>query len=141
MTPEEALKKLRRHAGLAEPISQVPADLALMLWHTRQGRALGDMESAVDEIIQCLQVLNPSLNGPPPKYSKARDALPRLIVYAISQICVDCSQAALESRDEPIRVRLLWAVWTVQSAWDAVAAGDIKDVAAHIKMEREARGL
>jgi hypothetical protein len=141
MTPEKAIERLRRHAGLAEPNPQVPPDLALLLWHARQGRALGDVESAVDEIIQCLQAINPTLNGQSPEYPKALDALPRLVVCAISQICLDCTQAAVESRDESIQLRLLKAAWTVQSAWDAVAAGDIEDVAAHVKMEREARGL
>jgi hypothetical protein len=141
MTPEEAIERLRRHAGLAEPNPQVPPDLALLLWHTRRGRALGDVESAVDEIVQCLQIINPILNGQPPEYPKAHDVLPRLTVYTISQICLDCTQAAVESRDEPIRLRLLKAAWTVQSAWDALVAGDIADVGTHVKMEREARGL
>ena len=102
MTTDEAIEKLRRHAGLAMPNSQAPADLAALLWHTRHGHALGDVESAADEIIQCLQTLNLTLNGEPPIYPKAREGLPRLVVYAMSQICLDCAQATIDHAMSPL---------------------------------------
>jgi hypothetical protein len=140
MNAQEAIDRLRRHAGLAEPDMQSPPDLALMLWRAKKGDALGDLETCVSEIIQCLDILNLQLN-PQVEGSGPTESMPRLLVYAISQICADCLEGALRSRDQAIKVRLLAAAWTVQCAWNAVSAGDIEDIAAHVKLERETRGL
>jgi hypothetical protein len=141
-TPNDPLIRLQRHAGLPVPDLEVPKDtLAEFIFQIQRGRQSRDLFNIADEIIQCLEVLNRQMNQE--AAMESRQAIGRPLVYAVSGIVWACLNKAMELRradpQSPIADDLLTTAWRIQCAWDALVAGDVENLPAHVASEERAR--
>jgi hypothetical protein len=123
MATADTLRLLRWHAGLEGD----PLDPGSVSGATAAGRGL---DAGLSSCLQALGVLNHELNGPRPSADTAtrHDAVPRDVAYAVAEI----ARLLRVNHQED-------AAWQVDTAWAAVLAGDIDDIAGHIAAERRRR--
>lgn len=88
------------------------------------------LTAALEDLLDVIESLNVEINGDPPSESINADAadVPRAIAYAVSEIT-----SRLRSNGNSDAVRI------VDTAWNAVLAGDIDNIRAHVVLERNAR--
>lgn len=132
----DSLLRLQQHAGLPTANREVPADTwaEYFLRLARGGSPLG-LATITDDIIQCLDELNRSVN-PSPDEVRSRRQVPDALVYALSGIVGLGLEAALSPKADR---NVLITLWRIQSAWDALLAGDIDDLRQHVFLEEQAR--
>ena|SRR5215207_250560 len=123
----DTTQRLRWHAGLAQvPVGSLPT----ISDRTRPANALGSrLEDALADLVATLEQLNRELNGDTPSQAiTGATEIPREVAYAVSEIArmLRDSGAAQDT-------------WTVETAWNAVLAGDIDDLQQHLKEERALR--
>lgn len=126
VTPETA-ERLCSHAGLVTSEHETSVDALLFGSEPIQGQ----FEAAMTDLLQTLQTVNLELNGEVPSESigdSGDDAIPRSVAYAISEIG---DRLRRKDRDEVAEM--------VDIAWNGVLAGDIDDVAGHVRDEIHAR--
>jgi len=139
------LLRLQQHSGLPTLDGEVPDDtLAEFIYRIPHGGRALCLKKIVDEIIDCLEILNRRINQEPGVEFQPID---RQLMYAVSGIVFACLDKAMElrQRDEQSAVAndLLSAAWCVQSAWDSLLAGDIENLQQQVASEqwgRDGRG-
>ena len=119
----ETTQLLRWHAGLdgdALDASSVSGSLA----------AGGDVERAMSDFIEAMQRLNQEINAEQPSAAVdgKEDYVSRGVAYAVAEVTRMLRDAARVSE-----------ACAVEAAWNAVLAGDVDDVAEHLKAESWAR--
>jgi hypothetical protein len=123
----ETTRRLRWHAGLEQAANGARISIAECIGVTRIGERL---DEALNDLLSTLTQLNGELNGPAPsETTDGADQIPLQLVYAITEII-------RMLRDDPSTDD---AAWTVETAWNAVLAGDIDDLHEHLRLERAAR--
>jgi hypothetical protein len=123
MVTAETVRLLRWHAGLeGDALDGASVSGATAV--------AGAVAAAVADCLRVLGSLNVELNGPHPSghTSLRADAVPRGAAYAVSEVSRMLRAAG---RDD--------AAWQVDTAWNAVLAGDVDDVAKHVAGEQRAR--
>lgn len=123
MVSRETTQLLRWHAGLegdALDVRSVSGSLA----------AGGDVEHAMSDFIEAMARLNQEMNGAQPSAAVdgKEDYISRDVAYAVAEVTRMLRDAA----------RVIEA-WAVDTAWNAVLAGDIDDMAEHLEAEKRAR--
>jgi len=119
---DETLKTIRSHAGLGEAVNDGVSDAI--------ARGVG-VEEALRDFLAAMQRLNIELNGQVPSSTIGEDnaLLPSALVYAVGEVARMLREARRDAD-----------AWAVDTAWLALLAGDIDDVAGHVAEERAARG-
>jgi hypothetical protein len=118
----------RRLKGLDEALAA--AVLTLM-----QGETPEDLEGLAEKILAEFQALNLAVNG-----ETGGAPLTRSLLYTITGLTTLCLDYAVSGRgDEASRAELLALGWKITTAWDAVLAGDVADVCAHVEHEAASR--
>jgi hypothetical protein len=118
----ETSERLGRHAGLVATERGTWVDELLYEREPTQE----EFDAAMTDLLQTLQALNVELNGSTPSgaASEGSDQVPRTVAYAVSEI-----SDRLRRRNRPE------AAQAVDIAWNAVLAGDIDDIATHVRYE------
>lgn len=121
-------ERLRWHAGLITDCPDSGGSSVDELLFEGQP-AQEEFAAAIDEVVRTLQSLNIELNGQRPSESvyERNDEVPRSVAYAISEMA-----SRLRSKAQAD------AAWTIEFARNAVLAGDIDDVQAHVRQGRAA---
>lgn len=125
---------LRRHAeGTTNADdSSILADHA---WMLRHGTTRINLEPIWNDIISLFDRLNVEL-----RRIGQTENLPWVIVYAVSGLSKQCLDIQWDGTvDGPVRQEFIYLGWKILSAWDAVLAGDINNIAEHVELERLAR--
>jgi hypothetical protein len=88
-----------------------------------------EFDAAMTDLLQTLRALNVELNGSTPSgaASERSGEIPRTVAYAVSEI-----SDRLRRKNRPEAAR------AVDIAWNAVLAGDIGDIATHVRDEARA---
>jgi hypothetical protein len=123
---ESASDLIKRHAGIGDSATNNARTVSAA---TERGDADGIDAAAVD-LVTALAEFNHELNGPSPSAETGApsDRVERQVVYAIAESLRMLGEADAVQRAED-----------VESAWLAVLAGDIDDVAEHVAIERRMR--
>lgn len=89
------------------------------------------MEEALRDFLAAMQRLNIELNGQVPSSTVGENNadVPTALAYAVGEVARMLRDARRDAD-----------AWAVDTAWLAVLAGDIDDVAGHVAEERAARG-
>jgi hypothetical protein len=118
----ETEELLLRHAGL----SGDPLDPSSVSGAISGGESL---DRALDSFMNALQRLNVDLNGPKPSevVAESNDGVSRRAAYAVAEVSRMLRDAGTDD-----------AAWLVDTAWLAILAGDVDDVACHVALERRA---
>ena len=121
MVSSDTISLLRWHAGLQDDA----LDPESVSGATASGQRVGD---AVTGFLLVLQRVNRERNGsrPSERLGVASDDVPRDVAYAVSE--VTRMLRAAEAQD---------AAGRVDTAWNAVLAGDIDDLAEHVELEHQ----
>ena len=92
---------------------------------------LEGLDAAVDDFVQALSAFNRTLNGEVPSQSfDHADSVPAAAAYAVSE----ANRMLRDYRGSAENVgRAEGAAWAIETAWNAVLAGDIDDLAQHIR--------
>ena len=125
---EPTAERLRWHAGLITGDAFAgSASLDELLFAREPGSA--EFGAAIDDVLRTLQSLNVELNGEVPSSSISMTPadVPRGVAYSVSEIT---SRLRAKGQTD--------AASAVDVAWNAVLAGDIDDVVAHVREERDA---
>ena len=138
-------ESFRWHAGLlynSEP-SDVADQVALSeaIWRVKRGEQTR-LKASVEHVLLEFQKANLILNGPVPSESTdQRGDIPSQLAYAVSNLITQCAELNASNQASDRRQWTSGLTWVLSCAWDAVLAGDIDDVIAHVEMEAEARGI
>jgi hypothetical protein len=121
-----AEERIRRHAGLGEP--SLASDTVSAA--TSDGNP-GDIDSAASDFVAALNDYNRDLNEAVPSSSvkSGSDSVPRDVAYAVGEVTRMLRESGANR-----------SAWRVETAWLAVLAGDIDDLAEHLAEEEAARG-
>ena len=122
MVSLDTIRLLLWHAGLRDGA----LDPESVSGATATGQGVGE---AVAGFLLVLERVNRELNGPSPsgRIGVGSDDVPRDVAYAVSE--VTRMLRAAEAQD---------AAGRVDTAWNAVLAGDIDDLAEHVEGEHRA---
>jgi hypothetical protein len=124
---EDTTSRLLWHAGITTAPEQAGSSIADC---TGAAGTSGGLDEALGDLLVTLAQLNRELNGPvPSETANAAHDIPRRVAYAIAEI-------SRMLREDPGTTEHAWAVDT---AWNAVLAGDIDNLDEHIRHERAAR--
>ena len=123
MVSPDTVRLLRWHAGLQDNA----LDPEAVSGATAAGQRVGE---AVTGFLLVLEQVNRELNGPRPseRIGVGTDDVPRDVAYAVSEVTRMLRDA--EAHD---------AAGRVDTAWNAVLAGDIDDLAEHVALEHRPR--
>lgn len=124
MVSPDTVRLLRWHAGLQDDA----LDPESVSGATAAGQRVGE---AVTGFLLVLERVNHELNGPRPseRAGGGSDDVSRDVAYAVSEVTRMLRHA--EAHDAARRV---------DTAWNAVLAGDIDDIAEHVGLEHRPRG-
>ena len=125
-----AIERLIQHgAGSVEGTGDGFADLVLQFEHGSSALALGAAWSSIADALQTLSLitLNPV------------DQL--RVAYAIAEVISSGSRRTLTDVAEEARGEFESFVWRVACAWEAFLAGDIDDLAEHVRLEARAANV
>lgn len=128
MVSADVINRLRHHAGLITHRDEEMPSVAQATWAPDDPRVL---RLALEDLVAGMVRLNFELNGPVPSESEtAAQSVPREVAYAVAEITrmLRVCRPVLEATHD--------AAWTVETAWRAILAGDIDDLARHVEDER-----
>jgi hypothetical protein len=141
-TVERAKKRLREHSGLGVTQQQFAENsLAVQVREALRNGVVDNLTSSVTDILECLSQVNHHLFSSP---TGSANAIDRDIAYSVSGIVCLLCELSLKWQQEPHEridaiQRLLFFLWEINCAWDAVLAGDIEDVQQHLRWETAAK--
>lgn len=127
---------LRWHAGLAHEGADVHDCLSVAACINSAELSDHDLGTTLADLLAAMVQLNVELNGDVPSESReADDAVPRAVAFAVAEIA-----RLLRRRASPVVIPGLTrapatGAWLTETAWEAVLAGDIDDLRAHIDDE------
>jgi hypothetical protein len=131
------LSRLSWHAGLeGTDEGDQPSISASTLKANFSATSIG---RATSDVVDLLEELNKDLNGSMPSESTNHaENIPRSLAYAMAEILrlLRDSQNDLPSQSNGLTSRSLW---TIETAWNAVLAGDIDNLHEHLAYEEAAR--
>ena len=99
----------------------------------------GRLAEALADFLDGLSDLNHELNGPVPSEAVGADPdlpLSTSVAYSVA-VVADMLRNYGEKQRDPAALR---GAWLVETAWLAVLAGDIDDIAEHLADEERMRG-
>lgn len=132
---DEVAERLRRHAGL-EDVTQ-PTNYSVSSSIRWDGAVDSNLHAALADVIDVLAQLNLELNGERPSNSvEGASSIRRDVVYAVAEI-VRLLRDARGSGDQIVVISD--GVWSIETAWRAILAGDIDDIHEHLVEEQRAR--
>ncbi len=135
MVSRETTRLLRWHAGLDDV---PPLEVKSICWCATRERHLDGLDEALASFLEGMSSLNRELNGDVPSevVTGGADAIPISVAYAVAEV----SRWLRDYEgDEEGRGRASEAAWLVDAAWSAVQAGDIDDIAQHVRDQASAR--
>lgn len=137
MLSERTLRRLRWHAGFEQLEEKDVPSVAKCTY--RSGNDVPDVRKACADLMSAMTSLNFEVNGPcPSKDTSTRlSALPIGLVYAITEIL----RMLREPHGLPPEDREFCklAAWRAETAWSAILAGDIDNIAEHVREEESWR--
>jgi hypothetical protein len=119
-----------------EALSSVPS-ISSCTWPGAENE--GRLDEALVDFIDALSDLNHELNGEVPSESTAADPIPTITTWLAYSVAVATRMLRTygeKQQDDEV----LLAAWRVETAWEAVLAGDIDDIAEHVADEERMRG-
>ena len=134
----DVIERLRNHANLGSG----PDDDSILyaIFRAERERRVPELGRHVDDIIQCLTVVNTELNGPNPSASELASRDSELVARATIPISgilegvIDyCARMASEESPTALRSALN-AAQQICLAWQFVLDGDIDDLSGEIEM-------
>lgn len=131
------LSRLRWHAGLEESYEGDQPSISASTW--KANFSATSIGRATSDVVDLLEELNKDLNGSTPSESTDyAENIPRSLAYAMSEILLLLrdSRNDLPSQSNDLTRRSLW---TIETAWNAVLAGDIDNLREHLAYEEAAR--
>ncbi len=141
MISERTMTRLRWHAGLdrASATRNALPSLASSTWP--RGKVNEGLDRALVDFLSTLGDLNLELNGDMPSAVESVHVahVPRELVYFVTQVIGElreCQMQAISTLDSEWFGR---AAWRAETAWAAVLAGDIDDIAKHLTDEEKMR--
>jgi hypothetical protein len=112
------------------------------LWQARQQSRIPELQDLFHDIVSCLEAVNYGVNTQQPSDTMAgkAQALPRSLIadasYILSSGWRDYWRWSSNLQlSESFRTELAAMLVQIGIAWDAVLAGDIDDIRAHIRTE------
>ena len=103
-------------------------------------RCFSRVEQAFDDFLNTLGALNYELNGAVPSQGESHDdALPRALVYAVTEVIRMLREGQIERESECDHQQISHVAWRAEAAWSATLAGDIDDLRAFLEHEELAR--
>jgi hypothetical protein len=140
MAIEKIVRRLRWHAGLERDVDhETTSSLADCAGSATDRR--DRLSDSTNDFVAALADLNRELNGAvPSEHRGPAPDIPRDAAYAVVEVVRMLRAAAESSPAAQQRQELLDAVWALDTAWNAVLAGDIDDLHEHVADERALRG-
>jgi hypothetical protein len=132
MVSPETIRHLLWHAGLESHSAGSAPSISECTANRGQLERLDD---AVADFVAAMQSLNLEFNGSVPSESGPhQDQVPRQVAYAVSEVSRMLHDRSGKEAADPHH-----AAWRVETAWNAVLAGDIDDIGQHLRDEAVAR--
>jgi hypothetical protein len=125
---EETVERLKWHAGFGErPVDAATPSISDCT--APKSSVAESLPLAIADFVDALEALNRELNGDVPSETiegKA-DSVPRSVAYSVAEAASMLRDAGQDD-------------WSVNTAWEAVLAGDIDDLHEHLELEGDWRG-
>lgn len=136
---QAVISRLCWHAGLASDVVEPEPCSPLVGALPRWGASAETFAAAKADYLSSLQDLSSILNGPFPSSSTSGKAssVDRRAAYAQAEIVCALQNESKATTGSP--EGMVQALWEVTTAWAAVLAGDIDDIAEHLAGEEWAR--
>jgi hypothetical protein len=100
----------------------------------------GRLDEALSDLLDALEGLNRELNGPAPSENAwppvAHPSVSTAVAYYVA-VVTRMIRSYGERHSDPTALR---GAWLVETAWEAVLAGDIDDIKGHLAEEERVRG-
>jgi hypothetical protein len=141
MQQEEIILRLLEHSGTPVPLPKLDRNsFADLVRKPRPGTDV-QLESAVEDILHCLEYLNDSN-----KKGIFKATVPTNLAYAISGIMWRGLQSVMQLISDGPRTAtdlkaILASIWKINNCWDSFLAGDIENLQDHMRLEASARGI
>lgn len=133
---DTAVDRVASHANLPSRGKEAKDEDSLLyeLGHADHGRSHPRLE-LIDDVVQCLFVLNTCLNGPDPnsRIGQSREPVPDNIAYSVACIIEGCLRyhrrwSANHLFSDDVLQALLIGTHRIALCWEQVLAGDITDL-------------
>jgi hypothetical protein len=118
-----------------DDLSPVPS-ISSCTWPGAQNE--GRLEEALADFLAALSALNHELNGEVPSDSTADDPVPAVstsLAYSVAVVIRMIREYGEKRQD----ANAVLGAWRVETAWEAILAGDIDDIAEHVADEERMR--
>lgn len=127
------IDKIARHASGSPDADG--GGFADALWAYAHGTAPLRLEAVWGDLVEALQEAQPLLA------SGGDEGVPLRLAYAVAEILSAAAAAMNTEADDAARTEISLFAWRVACAWEALLAGDIDDLAEHVRLESAARGI
>ena len=135
VTIADVTKKLQAHAEGTRDADD-PKNLADYIWLLKHQGVAAEPDAVWSDLCQEFDKLNVALNADP------SESITRQLAYAVNGLLALCLDVAVSAKmNEEPRQQLLGLAWRINTAWDAVLAGDIESIAEHVALEESARAI
>lgn len=139
MEYELAYKKLANHANLTDQMLEEES-LVFNLWQSVRMEHLPKLESLRDDVLDCFEVVNKSINGDEPSTSFSKSSVIDIkLTLAATSIIEGCVEYSLiwDKRTlytDEARNLLRETTWLLLCGWNAVLHGDIDSITEHVQL-------